>query len=62
MIPKGETRSTEREVHWPCIWCRVYWHMETDVSKEHAASIIRIIYSTWSIMGGVDTLDLRRFL
>jgi hypothetical protein len=39
-----------------------YWHVETDVSKEHSASIIRIILSTWFILGGVDKLDLRRFL
>jgi len=24
MISKGETQSTEREVHWSWIWCRVY--------------------------------------
>jgi hypothetical protein len=62
MILKGEIRGIEREVHWSWIWCRVYWHMETDVSKEHTASIIRIIHSTWLILGGVDKFDLRRFL
>jgi hypothetical protein len=62
MIPKGKIRSPETDVHCSCIWCRVYRHMDTDVSKEHAASIIRIIHATWFIMGGVDTLDLRRFL
>jgi len=58
MILKAETRSTEREAHWSRMWCRVYWHMETDVSKQHAASIIRKIHSTWFIMGCVVKFDL----